>query len=66
MQDVWGVKKGQDKQGIQQLKRDIGTVYKYGKEKYTKYKGTTTVKIPNKDMQKVLKYMDKNGIEYEL
>ena len=64
--DYWGIKKTQEKQGIDTLKSDIKTVYKYGKGKVAKHRKFIKVKIEKSQARKVLSYMDNNNIEYEL
>ena len=66
MNDIWGIKNTKDKQGIDQLKSDIKTVYKYGKNKIEARDKFIKIKIEKSKARKVLNYMDKNKIEYEL
>jgi hypothetical protein len=66
MEDFWGVGKTQEKQGLQKMKGDIKGVYDYGKKKVALRKKFIKVKIEKAQARKVLDYMDRNYIEYEL
>jgi len=66
MDDFWGVSQTKDKQGINQLKSDIKDTYEWGKKKVEKHRNFIKIKIEKSKARKVLAYMDKNDIEYEL
>ena len=66
MDDYWGVSQTKEKQGINQLKSDIKGTYEWGKEKVAKHRNFIKIKIEKSKARKVLAYMDKNNIEYEL
>jgi len=66
MEDFWGVGKTQEKQGINKIKSDVKGTYEWGKKKAFLHKKFIKVKIEKAQARKVLDYMDKNYIEYEL
>jgi len=66
MEDFWGIKQTQEKQGIDQIKADVTTAYKWGKGKVAEHKKFIKIKIEKSKARKVLVYMNKNNIEYEL
>ena len=66
MEDYWVVGKTPEKQGIDKMKGDIKGTYEWGKEKVAKHKKFIKIKIEKSKARKVLSYMDKNNIEYEV